>query len=571
MFKAFQWVRQHIITLTGLMGGITAVLFSVFGWWLANYSHRAKPEIVITSIGFGGPSIDASVSINPETVSISNETYSVNGLQKSETYSFLISYYNEVVERKNALQSSLDSIHNWRGQYSGFNAELAAEAVRSHPLVRDEAVVRGLIGRVNRNFPVPDLVEHLKYPADACRLNTLTASAEASAKAARVAAAVAKTELEMDVKTSQDASQPLDHEATVKIIADYAKVAAAAAQEAAAADHDAHLPYPPSAGGTQSNANIEAIVNSAGGSQTQITALSSNLLRQPTVVIADYSSCLIPGALLTTHDPKTNEELHTWLLLNNNVTPLVLSYPIWHPEYRRRWIDFVAESILAANAQNLEWLSSRFVEYASAEINSLNRLQTKLHEEIISASYLKMKISIYNTGERPVAIKPAFAVHIVYQDQRQHELNDIIMVAAVEQMTPASGDALAHSSVATIGSSASLAMSSTNSSLNEDAPFQNHASSPYFALGPSAQTPLVLTSTKRLDAKARTLNELLTAGIAQFQLVAERAGGGLIWSARTTFGYDPSTDATDQLQKLAGQNKLDHSWLDDLWDLLPTF
>jgi hypothetical protein len=380
---------------------------------------------------------------------LSNEAYSVNGLPKFETYGLLTSYYNKVVSGASALQSSLDSVNDWRTQYSGYNAQLAEKAIRSHPIIRDEAVVRGLVGKVNRIFPVPELLAKFDHPArDHCR---------------------------------KDPENPA--------ISELAK---------RAAEDSRGLILPAALTGAE-NADR---------------------------VLEDYSTCKIPGALLTSHDPKSGEISRTWLILNNNVTPLTLSYPIWHPDYRKEWIDFIAETILSGDSEKLEWMSRRFVEYASAEVNTLRKLQEALRELMLPASSLKMNVSLYNVGRSPIAIKPAFAVHIIYQDTKIHDLNNIVMVAdpGVVSENP--------DSHAPAGLDARTMPPKPDIPSKEDELVQRHASSPYFAIGPSGQTELALTSVAPLESNAAALHGLLTAGSTQFQLVAERAGGGLIWLPR---------------------------------------
>jgi hypothetical protein len=125
----------------GVAGVLATVAAAALGSYLTDYYSRAKPAIVVTSVGFGGPLFDQAISLSDEVITLSSQMLFVPTLKRFENFAKLLKYDTNLSEKMQTVRNDINAIQSWQKQY----ADMTYEALSQHPIVNEETVAEALL------------------------------------------------------------------------------------------------------------------------------------------------------------------------------------------------------------------------------------------------------------------------------------------------------------------------------------------------------------------------------------------------------------------------------------------
>ena len=143
-------VRYVVIT-----AAVTAVVSGLIASMINNHVSRAKPHIIVNSVGFRGPLQDEPVELPDGVLNLSAESPWLDELQRFETYDKLVKADQEATEVIAQLEQAIASIRAWEKQNvtavdPGAEDRIPAAAFLQHPLVKESVVGQKAIGLIRR-------------------------------------------------------------------------------------------------------------------------------------------------------------------------------------------------------------------------------------------------------------------------------------------------------------------------------------------------------------------------------------------------------------------------------------
>jgi len=194
-------------------------------------------------------------------------------------------------------------------------------------------------------------------------------------------------------------------------------------------------------------------------------------------------------------------------------------------------VKLMAHSFSKGSPENIYFYIKQFVSSSYRDLKEIRSLSSELQAVLLPSSKLRISVSIYNSGNSPVTIKPYMGMIFENEGLRQYR-----MVFENSEETAANEDTLAN---ALFGVSGGI----ESTDVKVDSYLPKSVGSQYIFVAPNSGRDLILVSLQPLGAdKGSMILDLFNINALRSKVVSVSSEGNPIFSPSFMFGKSISTD-----------------------------